>query len=195
MPPYLTIASSPWGPVQVETITTEGVIFVSTASHGGFWVSDERLLEMPSAIREFPNHAGKNWFEEDCDAVLVYLAFPHLFDDRAAYHAIDAAKTHAKNFGKHYATLWEKLQKTDHYRENLEPRATAWFEEHKHLYEQGSMGSCKEGWEVSFRRLDGEDRFWVKVSMNNLRDLPRPCAIEQIQAVALSPLQRDPLGD
>jgi hypothetical protein len=53
----------------------DGVRFVSTPSHGGFWVAAERLTEIPIRWREFAakwsRGFGPQWFEEDAAAVVV----------------------------------------------------------------------------------------------------------------------------
>lgn len=51
---------------------------MSTASHGGYWISQERLLELQ---RIFPNQTSQ-WFEEDCDWCIVVVAFPFLAPEK-----------------------------------------------------------------------------------------------------------------
>lgn len=85
--------SSPWGPVQ-EVLrfglppNDSGVAFVSTASHGGFWVSPDACRRMPPSFRAIVpftergvsrGEGSGRWYEEDCDYCLVVLAFPELF--------------------------------------------------------------------------------------------------------------------
>ena len=68
---------TPWGPSQhVETIAN-GIQFVSTASHGGMLLSPARFARMPAKHRK--TFAGGRWFEEDCDAAKVVVAFPKHF--------------------------------------------------------------------------------------------------------------------
>lgn len=73
------ITESPWGHVQFNDQVADGIIFVSTASHGGFWLSAERLRQLPPAVAAFKTWAGPGWFEEDCDAALVVASFPDHF--------------------------------------------------------------------------------------------------------------------
>lgn len=68
---------SPWGAVQQATAHGAGIWFVSTASHGGFLVSQD--LTLPEPYGSFKTFAGGKAFEEDADAVLVVLAFPERF--------------------------------------------------------------------------------------------------------------------
>lgn len=92
---------SPWGAIQDAEQIMPGVWMVSTASHGGFHVSAERLAAS-GLIREFApysfNGQGKGgWFEEDCDWCFVPLAFPDEWKawrgDKADQDMIEAQRT------------------------------------------------------------------------------------------------------
>jgi hypothetical protein len=63
---------SPWGTIQHIEPLADGVVFVSTASHGGAWLSEEAQARMPAAIK--PMH-GRRWYEEDCETCAVLLIF------------------------------------------------------------------------------------------------------------------------
>ena len=71
---------TPWGqPDSIEGYVP-GVFFVSTASHGGFYVSPDAMKRAPAWLAKaqtFVEKSGgpKGWFEEDCDAALVVAAF------------------------------------------------------------------------------------------------------------------------
>tara|TARA_Y100000310_G_scaffold339683_1_gene433122 strand:- start:1096 stop:1452 length:357 start_codon:yes stop_codon:yes gene_type:complete len=76
-PPYLivegdtVIKDSPWGPITLATRKSQGIWFISTDSHGGFWLSPERREELPEEMKgtSFLNKShGDEWWEEDCDA-------------------------------------------------------------------------------------------------------------------------------
>lgn len=69
--------STPWGPSQVATRYTEGIICHDTASHGGFFLDEGRNAAMHSALR-----LPEGWYEEDCDWGLVATGYPHFFTDR-----------------------------------------------------------------------------------------------------------------
>lgn len=62
---------SPWGPVQGGEQLADGIVLVWTAGHGGFQISQERREAMPEALRL----GDQCWFEEDCEAHLVAVAF------------------------------------------------------------------------------------------------------------------------
>lgn len=88
----MTITRTPWGaPQQIEQIG-EGVCFVRTAGHGGFFVPPELNRRVPAKWRaiSFNGQARNGWYEEDCDAVMVVLTFPHLFPVDALACATEA---------------------------------------------------------------------------------------------------------
>lgn len=70
---------TPWGPSQTSEEIAPGIVRHNTASHGGYYLSPERVAEMPMALRSFKPFAGSNWYEEDCDWAVVALAFPQFF--------------------------------------------------------------------------------------------------------------------
>lgn len=67
---------TPWGVSQsVETLVT-GMLSVTTAGHGGIFVSAERLADMPQELRVgLPAIGGGMWFEEDEAAAFPFLLF------------------------------------------------------------------------------------------------------------------------
>lgn len=74
---------TPWGAAQRVERICDGVYQVSTASHGGIYVSDERINEVDDAWRVYASkwsHGfGDQWFEEDCAVCGVFEAFPKHF--------------------------------------------------------------------------------------------------------------------
>ena len=69
---------SPWGSPDEIRIIADGIWFVGTPSHGGFWLSPERNALVPVAWREatWAKMGLQGWYEEDQDAWLVVLTFP-----------------------------------------------------------------------------------------------------------------------
>jgi hypothetical protein len=63
---------SPWGAIDGVEGLADGVVFVSTPSHGGAWLSDAAQTRMPTAIQ--PMH-GRRWFEEDCEIWAPLIVF------------------------------------------------------------------------------------------------------------------------
>jgi hypothetical protein len=72
---------SPWGIVQDEETIADGIVYVSTASHGGIWVSPELLGRVQEAMRDYAAYwsGSSQWFEEDCAAQCVVVSFPEHF--------------------------------------------------------------------------------------------------------------------
>ena len=73
---------TPWGWADGVEEIAEGITFYWTPSHGGYRVSQERLLQMPEKWR-----TADRWFEEDCEAALVVSAFPEVFWAKTVEHA------------------------------------------------------------------------------------------------------------
>ena len=71
---FRTHASTPWGPSQGAVRYGEGVVFHSTASHGGFHLSADRNARVHPLLRQ----AG-GWYEEDAAWAAVATAWPDLF--------------------------------------------------------------------------------------------------------------------
>ncbi|WP_053000809.1 DUF7007 domain-containing protein [Sphingomonas sanxanigenens] len=63
-----------WGQIDFACELVPGIWVVSTPSHGGLILSDERQRAMPDALR-----LESNEYEHDCNWSLVYLAFEHEF--------------------------------------------------------------------------------------------------------------------
>ncbi len=72
---------TPWGRPQVATAYAPGIVLYSTASHGGFYLSEHRQQHVESLLPEFATFAGGPWYEEDCDACLIPLVWPEYFTD------------------------------------------------------------------------------------------------------------------
>jgi hypothetical protein len=90
------ITITPWGKPDTQTVIAEGIIAVTTPSHGGIWLSPERLAEMPQHLRSC-SFTHDNWFEEDTAWCAVALTWPEFFpmqqDDAAAmYQHVYAAR-------------------------------------------------------------------------------------------------------
>ena len=65
---------TPWGKAQHSKVITRGIIFYSTAGHGGIHVSAGKNKLIPAALRR-----DDGWYEEDCEADKVVMSFPALF--------------------------------------------------------------------------------------------------------------------
>jgi len=106
---------SPWGQIEHINHYADGIIGVTTQSHGGIWLSPRRRIQLekqsPWAIRavEGRSYAAKPmWWEEDCEAVLPLLAFWEELPEpmrRDSYY-LDMVRTANHTYG---LTLSEKI--------------------------------------------------------------------------------------
>lgn len=72
---------SPWGTIDGVEAQPQvpGVVFVTTPSHGGFWVDDVRRID-PFLLSMRSEYSSGHWFEEDVDALIVLATWPELTD-------------------------------------------------------------------------------------------------------------------
>ena len=91
-------AHTPWGPSQGATVHADGVVFHSTASHGGFHLSPERNAKVHPMLR-----TANAWYEEDCHWAAVAHAFPELFTD----FEMASAESTIRNW---YPEAWEAIK-------------------------------------------------------------------------------------
>ena len=76
-----TLNTTPWGRVQETQTIAPGVFFLSTASHGGIFLSPEINSTVPDSIKDmtFCGQGFQGFYEEDEDAELVRQLLPQLF--------------------------------------------------------------------------------------------------------------------
>ncbi len=101
--------NSPWGPVQDSFELAAGIVEVSTASHGGIWLSAERQKEIG---RYEGNFLGSiEWWEEDCDWAVPFAFFSR--DIRAygtAYRFEDNLKAAVATVRHHHSKFLARLE-------------------------------------------------------------------------------------
>ncbi|MHB2267931.1 MULTISPECIES: DUF7007 domain-containing protein [Chelativorans] len=90
-------ASTPWGPSQGATVYADGIVFHSTAGHGGFLLSPDRNRKVHPSIR-----VAGGAYEEDEAWAIVAFSFPHLF---TAFERRAAEKTMKDSF----PDAWEAI--------------------------------------------------------------------------------------
>ena len=61
---------SPWGAIETAEFLANGIVSVHTPSHGGIWLSETRLAQMPPEER-----STDGWYEEDCEAAFPLRRF------------------------------------------------------------------------------------------------------------------------
>lgn len=97
---------SPWGRVQHATKIADGIYSVSTAGHGGIWLSRERAAIIPDYISAATfGGSGPTWFEEDSDWALTVLVFEKEWQAYDA-PAVEQAKASARNW---HPDVYEKF--------------------------------------------------------------------------------------
>lgn len=176
-----TMKDTPWGIAQEATRITEGITLYETASHGGYHVSPVRLLQMPEHLRD-KTFAGIGWFEEDCDAALVTLAFPELFTPYQRYGAVCTL------YCGYSGLEWRRpaFEASDSGKALL-AQVESYKKQYAHCFQMGSSGSGStpgRSW-YSAISIDGKTRLsWEEKS---------PCDYREIQAMSYlkSPFTRE----
>ncbi len=80
---------TPWGRAQSTQHFAVGITFFETAGHGGFLIAPFRRAEMPEALRKTDTrYCQAQWYEEDCEALLVAVAFPEFFTADERFRAL-----------------------------------------------------------------------------------------------------------
>lgn len=92
---------TPWGRAQHYENLGQGIMSVSTSSHGGIFVPDEYLHNFTPAQRAFARKwsGSENWWEEDCAWSFVAVAFPDRFDPKS----VDVARRIAASYADRLA--------------------------------------------------------------------------------------------
>ncbi len=72
------LTTTPWGKVQESRVIAPGIFFLSTASHGGIYLSPEINATVPDRIKEmtFSGQGFQGFYEEDEDAEMIRQHFP-----------------------------------------------------------------------------------------------------------------------
>lgn len=100
--------NTPWGPSQHQETKAPGIISVSTAGHGGYRLSPERMMEIERRFPTFIPFAGACWLEEDCDWAFAAVTWPELWSERTVYFAVE---TILKSYdGRHASELRENCR-------------------------------------------------------------------------------------
>ena len=69
--------TSIWGEVETAEKHAEGVYFLTTPGHGGYYLTPEQNAKIPLEFREatFMGNGMNGWYEEDCDAAIIHEFF------------------------------------------------------------------------------------------------------------------------
>lgn len=104
--------SSPWGQVQRAAELAPGIHQMSTAGHGGVWLSSSRVVALKKAFPGFQPFAGWPWLEEDCDVCLVSLAWPEVCSASAVRDAVRMVRSMVawKGCGSKWAAVRDQIR-------------------------------------------------------------------------------------
>ncbi len=72
---------TPWGFADHYENVGQGIFVCQTPGHGGIFVPDSFLTNIPEAAQEFAARwsGSRNWYEEDCCAPIVVACIPCYF--------------------------------------------------------------------------------------------------------------------
>ena len=101
----LNTVHTTWGQSQQSKEFAPGIVFHSTAGHGGFVLSAEKHKELQAKF-EFKTFAGGSNYEEDCDAAVVVVAFPQFFTEDQQQRARLQVLSNPEYYGN--VTAWIK---------------------------------------------------------------------------------------
>jgi len=90
--------STPWGPSQHEEILADGIIFYSTASHGGIWLSAKRQKQLNYSDNWLKS---PTWWEEDCDWAIPFAFFADDIRKHGTANRLDESLRAARETIKH----------------------------------------------------------------------------------------------
>lgn len=101
----MTPKNTPWGPAQYTEELAHGIISISTASHGGIWLSEDRRMQIGQYDDNWLHTA--EWWEEDCDWCVPYVWFQaDIRKHGKAYkfeENLETARNFLKRFHPHFA--------------------------------------------------------------------------------------------
>ena len=101
---YSPRTSTPWGEAQSATYFAKGLIMYSTASHGGFHVSNGLLKRIPDYLQTADAYASgtAGWYEEDCASAIVIVCLPEFFPMEWRMNAV-------RTMQSTYPKQWERF--------------------------------------------------------------------------------------
>lgn len=172
---------TPWGVSQSVDPIAPGIDRVSTASHGGFRLSQERLDAMPATLRTFGPWAGAGWYEEDCDWAVVALAFPGAFTPADVRAAVRTVRCEGLEINRLAAWLdTPEAARVVAIAEDYERTMGA-----ARMYQPGSAGTSGRGWDVYWQPI-GHDGPRLRCRHADYPAEPMPAeALEALGAVAV----------
>ena len=155
---------TPWGPSQTVENIADGIDRITTASHGGYRLSADRLARVVQMFPRFRSYTGDGWYEEDCDWAIVALVFTDHFDSATLRGAVRTVAWNVKP-SKYNPTSdagWASISDWLHSRgrgEWVMDRVRTFERLHAAEWETVSMCTDGNGWMVWLTRVgDGARR-------------------------------------
>jgi hypothetical protein len=142
---------TPWGPAQHSYEIAPGITSHVTASHGGFELSMDRWRDLTAAFHVEP-WAGIPWLEQDCDASLAVIRWPHLFSPEAVFCAVRQVQSMTdKKWLPANEWLHEPYKQGPLFMgETARATARLFQRDHAGQWERGSLSTRGNGWMVDF---------------------------------------------
>lgn len=174
---------SPWGRIQTVRSVSREIEFVSTASHGGYWLGPDQWVELMDEFPTFDAFAGAPWLEEDCDGTLAILLWPQLFERRQVWSAVRLCQQHAE--GSHALMLAHRwLGAGGNRAMKVVGMANAWEAANSNTWLQGGGCSTADGrWTSEWVRVGTGER-----RLLTTRNIPTDMEIsgEQLDAMMVA---------
>ena len=142
---------TPWGPALRFYEIAPGIISHVTASHGGFELSEDRWKDLTDAFHVEP-WAGRLWLEEDCDASLAVIRWPHLFSPEEVFCAVRQVQSQTDSKWKDAKTWLAEPFNSGPLFMGMAARTKAnqFRKDHAGQWERGSLSTRGNGWMVDF---------------------------------------------
>lgn len=178
--------TTPWGESQSWKRVAEGIAAVTTAGHGGLFLSVERWAELKKAMPKFRSFAGEQWLEEDCDACAAVILWPAEFEPIAVWSCVRSVRGGGP-FGESAMGEWLASPAGAHTR----GLAARWEADNAKNWIQGGGGTGPRGGWVSHWTRIGAD-------VNGLRpritiwtqDIPREHVVTGAELDALNSMKQ-----
>lgn len=175
---------TPWGEAQCVSTIAQGIVSVSTASHGGLWISAARWIELCDRFPGFVPCAGQpQWLEEDCDCCLAPILWPDEFEPEFLRSAILMVLSGA--LGPRFASVKSYLHTPAG--QLLVNAVREWESINAAKWESGGMHGDSKGWTVFFTRVGDrarQERFF--------KDYPTKTLWTDAELAAVSTRKPDP---
>ena len=159
---------TPWGVAQSVTILAPGITHLTTASHGGIHLDDQRQAKMPEILR-----SADGYYEEDVCWARAAVIFPEGFSDYEHFWAV-------RTLVQWEPELWEPFTKTPPGAAAL-ARHDAFFEQNRAKFDIGCSSTSGNGWTLSARSLDRTRSIKISCDCSYMDKLTVPFSIEDLE--------------